>query len=101
MINALFPGGFRWSVQKDRWLRANRGISFGDISAEILAGNVLDLQKSPSRSDQQVFVVRHRGYVWVVPFVIEQDETIFLKTAYPSRKMLRRYGGFHGKTRKA
>jgi hypothetical protein len=28
-----------------------------------------------------------------VPFVIEENETIFLKTAYPSRKFHKLYGG--------
>ena len=38
-------------------------------------------------------MIRFREYIWVVPFVLEKDESIFLKTAYPSRKMNARFGG--------
>jgi hypothetical protein len=41
--------------------------------------------------------VQIAGYTWVVPFVIEEDETIFLKTAYPSRKFHKLYGGLDEK----
>jgi uncharacterized DUF497 family protein len=86
----------RWSEEKDHWLRSQRGISFQEISAQILGDDLLDVLESPSRENQQVFIVRCRDYTWVVPFVLEHDNTIFLKTAYPSRKMHRRYGGPHG-----
>ena len=49
--------------------------------------------ENPSRGGQEAFVIRFREYIWVVPFVIEDDESIFLKTAYPSRKMNARFGG--------
>jgi len=39
-------------------------------------------------------VMRIDGYTWAVPFVIEDDgQTLFLKTAYPSRKLHSQYGG--------
>ena len=87
----------RWSEDKDQWLRANRGISFQEIASHILASDLLDLIENPARKEQQAFVVRSGGYVWVVPFVLENDNSIFLKTAYPSRKMNKRYGGKHEK----
>ena len=34
-----------------------------------------------------------KGYTWVVPFVVEDDDTLFLKTPYPSRKFHKKYGG--------
>jgi uncharacterized DUF497 family protein len=82
----------KWSEQKDRWLRENRGVSFQEISAAVLSGSLIEIMENPARRGQMAFVIRLHGYVWVVPFVTEGD-TIFLKTAYPSRKMHKRYGG--------
>jgi len=83
---------FKWSEEKDQWLRENRGISFQEVSAAVLGDELVEVLENPSRRGQQVFLVRLSGYVWVVPFVME-GETVFLKTAYPSRKMTKRYGG--------
>ena len=33
---------------------------------------------------------KHRGYIWVVPYVETKDE-IFLKTMFPSRKYTKLY----------
>ncbi len=38
----------------------------------------------------RLFVVRIRGYAWLVPFVESADE-IFLKSIIPSRKATRHY----------
>jgi len=35
-----------------------------------------------------------KGYVYLIPFV-EDDETIFLKTIIPNRKVRRRYATAH------
>jgi len=83
----------RWDVEKDRWLRKTRGISFQEIADCILSGNYIDILENPSRSGQEVFVLKMKNYIWAVPFMLEEDKSIFLKTAYPSRKLFRRYGG--------
>jgi hypothetical protein len=85
----------RWGDDKDRWLREQRGVSFREIADRILSDGLIDMVENPSRHGQEAFVIRFRTYTWVVPFVVEDDDTIFLKTAYPSRKMHRRYGGIH------
>jgi hypothetical protein len=41
---------------------------------------------------QRVFVVDIEGYACLVPFV-EDEESVFLKTVIPSRKMTERYLG--------
>lgn len=48
--------------------------------------------KHPSRENQQIMVVRINSYTWAVPFVVEEDGTIFLKTAFPSRKLHKIFG---------
>ena len=72
-------------------------MSFQQIADEIISGNYIDILENPGRSGQQIFLLRIAGYTWVVPFVIEEDETIFLKTAYPSRRFHKIYGGSDGK----
>jgi hypothetical protein len=86
-----------WSVAKDRFLRTVRGISFQDIAEEILSGRYLDILENPSRPGQDIFIIRINDDIWVVPFVLRDDDTIFLKAAYPSRKFHKRYGGAHEK----
>ena len=86
----------RWGKEKDEWLRAHRGISFQEIANHIIEGDFLACLENPSRAGQDVFVLWIRGYTWVVPFVIENDRELFLKTAFPSRKFHRRYGVSHG-----
>jgi hypothetical protein len=83
----------RWNAEKDLWLQEHRGVSFQDIAACILSDNLVDMIENQSRGGQEAFVIRFQEYIWVVPFVIEDDESIFLKTAYPSRKMNARFGG--------
>jgi hypothetical protein len=91
-----FSPVIRWNLEKDLWLRKTRGISFQEIADRILAGDYIDILESPSRTGQEVFVLEIRGYIWAVPFMVEEDKSIFLKTAYPSRKLSKRYGGHYG-----
>ena len=87
----------RWDDAKDKWLRKARGISFHEVTEIILAGEYLDILENPARPSQSIFVMRMKGYVWVVPFILDPSGDIVLKTAYPSRKMAKRYGGRNAK----
>ena len=84
-----------WNEEKNRLLQNERGISFEDIVDAISNGDLLDSIKNPSRekySNQSVFIVNVKGYVYCVPYV-EDESIIFLKTIFPSRKMKKRYLG--------
>ena len=79
-----------WNAEKSEWLRnkyGRNGVRFEDCSALIKADKVLDIKPNPSpkRPNQRIFLLDIRNYVYVVPYV-EDDEKIFLKTAYPSSK---------------
>ncbi|HYE37779.1 hypothetical protein [Methylocaldum sp.] len=52
--------------------------------------DVLDHPNTEQYPNQRKFVVRIRGYAYLVPFV-ETDSEIFLKTITPSRKATRKY----------
>ena len=84
----------RWDEETNAWLKRERKISFERIFEIIDAGDYIDIVKHPSRANQRLFVVRTDGYVWAAPYVLEESEedSIFLKTAFPSRKLNRNYG---------
>ena len=83
-----------WSEEKDRQLRASRGISFERIAAMYREEQYEAVIEHPTRKNQQILVMKIDGYTWAVPFVMEEDgKSVFLKTAYPSRKLHRQYGG--------
>jgi len=82
-----------WDQNKNDWLILNRGISFEEISDRIINGNYLEILENPTRENQQYFILDINRYIWVVPFFINENDQIILKTAFPSRKFHKRYGG--------
>jgi len=76
----------RWNALKSERLKRTRGISF----EEIISSKLIDVRKHPNKENQKILIYLYKGYIWAVPYVIE-DETIFLKTIYPSRKMTKLY----------
>ncbi len=86
---------YAWDDAKNELLREARGISFEEIVVEIDGGNVVDVLEHPHPGrypNQQVYLVSHLDYVFVVPFVRDTErQEIFLKTIYPSRKFTRKY----------
>ncbi len=82
-----------WDKQKNEWLKTERKISFEEISEKIINDEIIDIVKNPSREDQKVFVINIHNYTYAVPFIMDSDENIILKTAYPSRKLYFKYGG--------
>ena len=80
-----------WSEEKNVWLKANRGVSFEDVVIAIENGNLLAVIAHPNQKkypNQKMFVVEIGNYAYCVPFV-EDEEKIFLKTIFPSRKFLK------------
>ena len=82
-----------WDKKKNSWLQVNRRISFEEISGKLLNGNYIDILENPTRDNQMYFIMKINDYTWVVPFLIDEQERIVLKTAFPSRKFHNRYGG--------
>ncbi len=81
-----------WDDEKNQKLLRERNISFDEISGIILREEYLDILENPNRKDQKIFIVRYKDYIYVVPFKIDDDDNIILKTAYPSRKFNKKYG---------
>ncbi|MFZ2102962.1 MAG: hypothetical protein WAU86_20600 [Oricola sp.] len=80
-----------WSEAKNGLLKNKFGGSpcFEDIVAAIEGGGLLDDIEHPNVEDyphQRMLVVAFDGYVYAVPYV-ENEDGIFLKTIYPSRRL--------------
>ena len=74
----------RWAPSKSAQLKRTRGVSFEEIiHAEFIAA-----KEHPSRKNQNILLFKLADHVWVVPYV-GQDDGIFLKTLFPSRKYTR------------
>ncbi|MDR0597464.1 MAG: hypothetical protein LBG14_03040, partial [Treponema sp.] len=75
-----------WDDVKNKKLIVERGLSLDEFAGLILEQKYTAILKNPSREGQTIFVVPHRGYTYVVPFVVDENENIVLKTVFPSRK---------------
>jgi hypothetical protein len=80
-----------WSDDKNLKLQNERKISFDEIAEIILRKEYLDIIENPSRPFQQLFVIELNGYIYSVPFIIDSEANIVLKTAFPSRKLNKKY----------
>ncbi len=84
---------FRWNEEKNKSVKAERGISFERIVVSIEAGGLQDILAHPNQAKyprQRILVVACDNYVYLVPFV-EEEDYFFLKTIIPSRKATRDY----------
>ena len=86
---------FDWDEEKNALLRRTRGVSLEHIVSAIEDGDVADVLKHPGPDrypDQRVYLVILQDYVFVVPFVRDDEsDRVFLKTVYPSRTFTKRY----------
>lgn len=84
---------FRWDPEKNEILRSDRGMSFENVVVAIESGGLLDILAHPNQAKyprQKVLVVECDNYVYLVPYV-EEEDYVFLKTVIPSRKATRDY----------
>ncbi len=83
----------RWSAEKNHLLIQTRGVSFEEVALHIESDRILDVRKHPNAErypHQKIFVIEFSDYVYLVPFV-EDDDEIFLKTIIPSRKATKEF----------
>lgn len=83
----------RWSAEKDAMLRSDKGrggIGLAECAVAIEEGRILDDIESETRPNQRVFILEIEDYAFVVPYVFDED-SVFLKTMFPSRKYTARY----------
>lgn len=78
---------FNWNEEKNTLLKAERNISFEDIITALQNGDLIEIIPNPSQNhpEQKCLVVNINNYAYLVPYV-ENNNGIFLKTIYASRK---------------
>lgn len=82
-----------WDEDKNIRLKLERNVSFEQISRIILEKDFIDILDHPQRHDQQIFVLEINDYIYVVPFIMDENENIIFKTAFPSRNLHKKYRG--------
>lgn len=85
---------YEFPAEKNQWLKDNRNISFEEVIAAIEDGGILEVitHPNPARySNQSLYVLNINHYVYLVPFVKKDENTAYLKTIYPSRKLTKHY----------
>lgn len=80
-----------WNPGKNQLLKQERGISFEEIAYLIESGRLIGIEENPGHPNQKMFILEIENYAVIVPYV-ENDDEIFLKTAFPSRKYTKKYG---------
>ncbi len=84
---------FDWDEKKNAKLKELREVSFEDVQIAVELGKVLDDIEHPNKkrySNQRILVVEIENYAYYVPYVEDQDK-IFLKTIFPSRRATKKY----------
>lgn len=84
---------FRFNRDKNKHLKLTRGIDFETIIIIIKNDKQVKVVEHPNKkrySKQRIFLVKIRAYIYAVPF-IEENDYIFLKTIYPSRKYTKKF----------
>lgn len=84
---------FDWNKEKNQKLKIERGVTFQEAVIAIQEGNLLTTVTHTNLKkykNQKIYIVTIKEYVYLIPFV-EDEEKIFLKTIYPSRKYTKKY----------
>lgn len=92
---------YEFSADKNQQLIKERGISFEDVVSALDNGKLLDTidhHNVVNYPNQKIYIVEIDGYIYLVPFVRKDMQTVFLKTIFPSRKLTKKYLGKVGKS---
>jgi hypothetical protein len=92
-----------WSDAKNADLKQRYGFGFERVVVALAEEGLIDERVHPNTErygHQRQLLVLIDDYVWIVPFVGD-DESVFLKTMFPSRKATRAYYGDGDRDRKA
>ncbi len=79
----------KWNAEKEKQLQEDttrNHVSFPDCVIAIEEGRVLNNLAHPTRQNQHILILNIEDYAYVVPYVLEEDGSWFLKTVFPSRK---------------
>jgi len=84
---------FIYDRKKAKKLLKERNIDLEEIADLLLREGPVEVIKNKSRYGQWIFLMKYKGYIHAIPFVMDAGGGIILKTAYPLRKYNKKYGG--------
>ena len=90
---------YEFSAEKNLLLIKERDISFEDAVAALDNDKLLDTivhHNSARYPSQEIYIIDINSYVYLVPFIRKNKQTVFLKTIFPSRKLTKKYLGTGG-----
>ncbi len=82
-----------WDPAKNEQLKKERGVSFEEVLDAIFGNGLITILEHPNKKkygNQNIFIVELHEYVYLLPYV-EDEEKLFLKTVFPSRKHTKMY----------
>ena len=82
-----------WDNQKAEKLLRERDISVEAIADMLMRNEFLEILENPRHPDQMMFIISYKEYTHAVPFIIDAEDRVVLKTVYPSRKHHKHFGG--------
>jgi len=83
----------QFNEEKNLILKETRGIGFEDIIEAYENGQLVDDLKNKNHQSQRILVIQMNDYIYAVPYVVDSKrKIIFLKTIYPSRVLVKKYG---------
>jgi uncharacterized DUF497 family protein len=81
-----------WNPEKQQKLKVERGIDLDEIKALIEDESYYEILENEKRPGQYLISLDYKSYVHVVPVTINNDK-MFIKTCYPSRKANKKFKG--------
>jgi len=77
--------------KKAQILKLERNIDIDEIVELIIDKKYLDILEHPKRGGQQIFILSYKDYIHVVPFVVDKNNNIIIKTVFLSRNFHKIY----------
>ena len=77
--------------KKAQALKSERNIDIDEVVELIIDKKYLDILEHPKRGNQQIFILSYKDYIHVVPFVVDKNNDIVIKTVFPSRNFHKIY----------
>lgn len=85
---------FDFAANKNHWLKEKRNISFEEVIAAFEEGKLIEVIEHPNKTkypNQNMYVLEINDYIYLVPFVQQGENSVFLKTIFRSRKATKQY----------
>ena len=77
--------------KKAQALKSERNIDIDEVVELIIDKKYLDILEHPKRGNQQIFILSYKDYIHVVPFVVDKNNDIVIKTVFPGRNFHKIY----------